>query len=432
MPTVRVPAHRSSTAHLQAVYPFIAESGLGGRGVFIGQDLFGGGSFCYDPFELYQQGILTDPNMILLGHIGRGKSSLVKTYILRQQVFGRKAAVMDPKGEYGDLAAALGVTPLRLSPGGRIRLNPLDPGPGADDLDPEETVARQETLLTSIAEAALNRRLNPAEQTACRLALDHTRLRTNKPTIPEVAAALLKPNHASAGRAHTQVDRLTEDGRELALELLRLCEGDLRGMFDGQTSIDIDWDGPLVIVDLSALHQSDALPILMTCAAAWLQAAFARPNAGKRIVVVDEAWSILRTVGIARWMQANFKLSRAYGIQNLIVMHRISDLKATGDAGSEQRQIAEGLLADAGTRVVYAQSEDEIIGARELLGLTSTEANLLPTLGRGEAVWKVGSRSYVVRHLLGRSEQALVDTDSRMNAEEPMPMQPIIPAKVSG
>lgn len=413
---VHIAAHRVSTANLQAVYPFIAETGLGGRGVYIGQDLFGGGSFCYDPFELYAQQILTDPNMIVLGHIGRGKSSLIKTYVLRQQVFGRKAAIMDPKGEYDDLAAALGVTPLRLMPGGHIRLNPLDPGPGAGELEVEETVARQEALLTSISEAALNRRLNPAEQTACRLALDHCRAKSDKPTIPEVAVALLKPNYASAGRAHTTPDRLAEDGRELALELLRLCEGDLRGMFDGQTSIDIDWDGPLVIIDLSVLHQSDALPILMTCAAAWLQAAFARPGAGKRIIVVDEAWSILKTVGIARWMQANFKLSRAYGIQNLIVMHRVSDLKATGELGSETRTIAEGLLSDAGTRVVYAQSPDELLSARELLGLTGTEANLLPSLGRGEAVWKVGSRSFVVRHMLGRAERALVDTDRRMAA----------------
>lgn len=415
---MKVPAHRVSTAHLQAAYPFIAETGLGGRGVFIGQDLIGGGSFCYDPFELYAQGVLTDPNMIVLGHIGRGKSSLIKTYVLRQQVFGRKAAIMDPKGEYDDLAAALGVTPLRLTPGGSIRINPLDPGPGADELDVEETITRQESLLTSISEAALNRRLTPVEQTACRLALDHCRTRTVKPVIPEVAAALLKPNYASAGRAHTTPERLAEDGRELALELLRLCEGDLRGMFDGQTTIDIDWDGPLVIVDLSALHQSDALPILMTCTAAWLQSAFARPGAGKRIIVVDEAWAILKTVGIARWMQANFKLSRAYGIQNLIVMHRASDLKATGEVGSETRQIAEGLLTDAGTRVIYSQSQDELVTARELLGLTGTECELLPNLGRGEAVWKVGHRSFVVRHMLGRTERAMVDTDARMASKK--------------
>lgn len=412
--SVRVPAHRVSTAHLQAAYPFIAEAGLGGRGVFIGQDLFGGGSFCYDPFEFYSQGLLTDPNMIVLGHIGRGKSSLVKTYIIRQQVFGRKAAVMDPKGEYADLAAALGVTPIRLSPGGAIRLNPLDPGPGGKELRLDETVARQEALLTSISEAALKRRLLPPEQTACRLALDHCRSKSDQPTIPDVATALLRPNYQSASRAHTNAERLAEDGRDIALELLRLCEGDLRGMFDGQTSIDVDWDGPLVIIDLSVLHQSDALPILMTCASAWLQSAFARPGAGKRIIVIDEAWSILKTVGIARWLQANFKLSRAYGIQNMIVMHRVSDLKATGDIGSETRTIAEGLLSDAGTRVIYAQSPDEIVHAAELLDLSHTESALLPNLGRGEALWKVGSRSFVVRHMLGRSELALVNTDARM------------------
>lgn len=412
--SVRVPAHRVSTAHLQAAYPFIAESGLGGRGVYIGQDLFGGGSFCYDPFEFYSQGYLTDPNMIVLGHIGRGKSSLVKTYLIRQQVFGRKAAVMDPKGEYGDVAAALGVAPLRLSPGGAIRLNPLDPGPAADELKNDETIARQEALLTSISEAALKRRLQPAEQTACRLALDTVRSKSPQPTIPEVAAALLRPNYQAASRAHATIDRLAEDGRDIALELLRLCEGDLRGMFDGPTSIDLDWDGPLVIIDLSVLHQSDALPILMTCASAWLQSAFARPGAGKRIIVIDEAWSILKTVGIARWLQANFKLSRAYGIQNMIVMHRVSDLKATGDVGSETRTISEGLLSDAGTRVIYAQSPDEIVHAAELLDLSNTEASLLPSLGRGEALWKVGSRSFVVRHMLGRAELALVNTDARM------------------
>ena len=95
-------------------------------------------------------------------------------------------------------------------------------------------------------------------------------------------------------------------------------------------------------------------------------------------------------------------------------MHRPSDLKATGAAGSEQRTIAEGLLTDAGTRVVYAQASDEIPSAKELLGLTSTEAQILPMLGRGEALWRVGTHAFLVRHLLGSSELDLVNTDARM------------------
>src|SRR6266511_3482228 len=69
-------AHRVTTAHLQAAYPFISEGGLGSDGVYIGRDVFGG-SFCYCPFTLYGKEI-TGPNMLVIGQIGYAKSSLVK------------------------------------------------------------------------------------------------------------------------------------------------------------------------------------------------------------------------------------------------------------------------------------------------------------------------------------------------------------------
>src|SRR5262245_66434880 len=124
------PGHRGTTAHVQAAYPFVAEGGLGGRGVYIGRDVYGG-SFCYDPWELYGKE-LTSPNAVVIGIVGRAKSSLVKTYVLSQSVFGRQAWIIDVKGEYERLAAAIGVRPIALSPGGQVRLNPLTPR-GAPD-----------------------------------------------------------------------------------------------------------------------------------------------------------------------------------------------------------------------------------------------------------------------------------------------------------
>ena len=131
----RVPAHQVTTRNLGAAYPFIAEAGLGRRGVVIGDDLLGG-SFVFDPFELYAAGVVSNPNMVVFGQIGRGKSAFVKSFLWRQAVFGRRAWVVDPKGEYGDLADAWGVRPVALRPGGAIRLNPLDPGPDDDDAGP--------------------------------------------------------------------------------------------------------------------------------------------------------------------------------------------------------------------------------------------------------------------------------------------------------
>ena len=120
-----VPAHEATTRHLGAAYPFAAEPGLGTAGALVGRDLLGG-LFCYDPFLLYREAAITNPNMVVFGQIGRGKSAFVKTYLWRQAVFGRKAWVVDPKGEYGALARAFGTRPMSLRPGGSIRLNPLD------------------------------------------------------------------------------------------------------------------------------------------------------------------------------------------------------------------------------------------------------------------------------------------------------------------
>jgi hypothetical protein len=409
------PAHRATTAHLQAVYPFVAEGGPGSRGVYIGRDLFGG-AFCFDPWELYSAGVLTSPNVLVLGQIGRGKSTFVKAFLWRQQVFGRRAWIVDPKGEYSRLAAACGATPLRIAPGAGIRLNPLDSAGPGKGLGHDEVIRRQGELLCSLAAASLGRALLPEERTAAELAVAAVAGRRGKATIPAVVESLLVPDAASAAAVHTTADALAVDGRAVALELRRLVEGDLAGMFDGPTTPGISLEGPLVVLDLSALYTSAALGILMTCTTAWLHAALVRGDGVRRLVVVDEAWAILSNLGIARWLQAGFKLSRAYGVANIAVVHRLSDLRAAGADGSEQQRLAQGLLADSETRVIFGQPPSELETATELVGLTETEAELLPQLPRGVALWKLGQRSFLVEHRLGRREAALVDTDARMSA----------------
>jgi len=403
-------AHRATTAQLQALYPFVAEPGLGARGAYIGQDLLGG-AFAYDPWELYHAGRITSPNALVIGQIGRGKSALVKSYVWRQLVFGRQAWLIDPKGEYGPLAEACNVTPVCLRPGGPVRLNPLDTPAG----EPADAARRQSELLASLASASLGRALRPAERAAADVALRTVAAR-RPPTIPAVVYALLEPDAHGAAALRTDVASLAADGRDVALELRRLAEGDLCGMFDGATTSGIDLSAPLVVLDLSAVYSSAALGILMTCATAWLHTTFRQADGVRRIIVVDEAWAVLSDLAIARWLRASTKLSRAYGVATLVVVHRLSDLTSAGEQGSEQVRLARGLLADVETRVVYGQPPSEVENARDLLGLSDVEAELLPRLPRGVALWKVGTRTFLVEHRLGRAERRIVDTDARMSA----------------
>ena len=84
-----------------------------------------------------------------------------------------------------------------------------------------------------------------------------------RPDRPRVCIGL-RPSEEMAGGLATTAEALAQATRQAALGLQRLCEGDLRGMFDGPTTPGLDLDAPLVVLDLHAVYDSSALGILMT------------------------------------------------------------------------------------------------------------------------------------------------------------------------
>jgi type IV secretory pathway VirB4 component len=405
------PAHRATSRHAQALYPFMASGGLGSQGVFIGRDS-GGGAFVYDGWVLYGREELKDANLIVFGRLGQGKSALIKTFIWRSLVFGRRAFVLDVKHEYGPLCELAGVVPIKLEPGGNVRLNPLASRP--------EEHAQLE-LLRAIAQTALGGSLTQAEAGALREALhvirDHT---SSDPTLPELTDVLFEPTGEMAAALRATPSELAKDTRRVALALQDLCDGPLRGMFDGPTTPGLDLDDRLVVIDLHAIRDTAAVGILMACASAWLSALLERmaeaPGSDRLINVSDESWKIVQHTGLGEWFQANFKLARRYGVMNVVALHKVSDLQAAGDSGSRASRIAEGLIAEASTRVIYQQDEGQVPVTRQLLGLTDAEAHLITRLGPGQALWQVGRRSFVVQHHRSAIEARMTSTDTGMQA----------------
>ncbi len=159
--------------------------------------------------------------------------------------------------------------------------------------------------------------------------------------------------------------------------------GDLSGMFDAPSTVSFDPTTPMLSIDLSRLGGSGddtALVLAMTCASAWMESALSDPDGGRRWVIYDEAWRLMRHVGLLERMQSQWKLSRGLGIANLMVIHRLSDLLSAGDAGSRGRVLAEGLLADCSTRIIYRQEPDQLAAAASLLGLTGVETQAVSAL----------------------------------------------------
>ncbi|MCG7523038.1 ATP-binding protein [Streptomyces sp. OfavH-34-F] len=427
---LRLPAHRMTTATVSGAYPFLAEGGLGAEGIFIGRDVHAEAAFCYDPFSLYSSGRVegfTNPNAVLAGIIGMGKSALAKSIATRAIAHGYRIYVpSDPKGEWTAVAEALGGNTIALGPGLAGRLNPLDAPARPASVSGEdwagEVRKRRLLLLAALARTVLKRDLLPMEHTALDVALDLV--------VAEADAAGTVP--LLGGIAHTlgspeRLDRALgdESGRvgsaaqDLAHALRRLVHGDLSGMFDAPTTVAFDPATPMLSIDLSRLGSTGedvALVLAMTCASAWMESALADPDGGRRWVIYDEAWRVMRHVGLLERMQSQWKLSRGLGIANLMIIHRLSDLLSAGDAGSRGRVLAEGLLADCSTRIIYRQEPDQLAAASSLLGLTGVETQAVSALTKGRGLWKVAGRSFITQHLLHPAERDLFDTDARMGA----------------
>ncbi|WP_137843354.1 ATP-binding protein [Microbacterium sp. 2FI] len=412
---MKLPKHQDTSATLAGHYPFLAEAGLGSAGVFIGQDLYSGGSFVYDPWVLYQRGLITAPNIVLAGIVGSGKSSLAKSLYTRSLPFGRRVYVPgDPKGEHTAIAEAVGGRAIILGHGLRNRLNPLDEGhrpSSTSDAEWESQVAsRRRDLIGALAETVLDRSLTPLEHTAIDLALVDTVRTADIPTLPMVVQRVLAP-----AAAENRDGRLADDGRIVGHALRRLVAGDLAGLFDGPSTVRFDPSLPMMSLDLSRVAENSTLiSVLMTCSSAWMESALADPDGGQRWVVYDEAWRLMAYPALLRRMDAQWRLARHFGIANMLIFHKLTDLDNVGDSGSAMRALASSLLANAETRIIYRQEPDQLGSTATALGLTTTEQNLLPTLGTGQGLWRVKDRSFVVQHQLHPAELAAFDTTARM------------------
>lgn len=440
---VKAEAFRGHTGSVAGVYPYLHGGSLPPIGVYMGWDTMTMQAFSAHPSGWVKQGLVTNPNIMITGVPGSGKSAHIKALAFRLMVLGMRTLIAgDVKGEYALLCRHLGVEPVRLGPGLSGRLNPLDAGPLGADLDqivdPAELHARLKeihrrrlTLLKALLELQLRRFLNPQEEECLDIAVrevtgelyGQSNLLT--PTLPTVYAKLKDPTAAMARELRVRGDDVQTAREHMApirAALGTMIHGHLGGLFDEATSIELDWDAPLQSVDISALqHYGDeTVAMVLTCVSSWAQAAIDRPGR-PWIVVRDELWRQIQSGGAAmvRKIDADLRLSRATGTIQLLATHSLADFESLGAGGDEATAIAKELIAKCDTRIQLAQDTKPLSLTKEAIGLTEAECALLGGWGagqRGRALWKVGrvGGSHAVQLLLSATEKRLFETDERM------------------
>ncbi|WP_306211045.1 VirB4 family type IV secretion system protein [Actinoplanes sp. RD1] len=434
-----LPSFRGSTGQVQGLYPWLYGASMPPVGAYMGVDCLSGGAFSCHPIAWLHRGYITNPNMLITGVPGAGKSATIKAIAHRLMAYGVKAFVPgDIKNEYAPLARALGVEPVELGPGLPARLNPLDAGPLGDNLpsDPEllrerldEIQRRRITLLGSLITMRLGRELTPTEEAALSLAIQHAsgqataNSRLVDPTIPQVWALLRDPLPEMASEMRVpglDIGELREMIRPCADALGNMVQGSLSGLFDKPTTVRMDFDAPIQTVDLSRIdgRGDDTVAMTLACVSSWGQAAIDRPDGPVRLVIRDELWRAMRIPAMIRKVDSDLRLSRSQGTIQLLATHRLADFEAVGAAGSAEVAIARNLIASCDVRICLRQDTAPLAMTRDAIGLTDTEcAHIASWSGEqiGRAVWKIGrTSSHIVQTVLHPLERQLYYTNEKM------------------
>lgn len=398
------------------------------QALVIGRDRLSGATVAHDGISGYKNKLISSANAVLIGLLGSGKSSLIKSvYVARQLTMRRRRAVVFDKkprtdgtvssneeGEYAELTRHFGAEPFRLEIGGDGKsstvLNLLDPvilqGGG---------VSTQQALLVTMAELSGSKELNEFQLKA--VASTHKRVlgefesRDRVPVLEDFVARIHEvPDLEEFRSMPTRVkDDFALAAWQTKFMFERMLTDELAGLFDGETSKHVSLNQKLTTFDISALPEDGpSVSMVMAVGNAWLLGMLRRQPGWNTSMIAEEGWYLTRG-SAGKLLQANAKLSRALGLQIVTAFHHLSDIPRDSAAIS--------LIQEAQTAHLFKQEHehdiDEIV---RLFGIDPANAEALRQLRVGEHFLKVGTRREIrVEHVRSELETLFTDTDAGMN-----------------
>ncbi|GGL42592.1 VirB4 family type IV secretion system protein [Planomonospora parontospora] len=389
------------TTALAAAFPFTSPdlaAPAGETSVLYGMS--GSGVVLWDRFAQ------DNHNSVTLARSGAGKSFFTKLETLRLLYQGVEVAVVDPEDEYARLARAVGGTYLRLGAAG-VRWNPLDLPAGHGPHD--DVLARRALFLQTLIATMLGTPLTAQSRAALDAAVLATYATvgiTRDPKTWSRPAPLLADLVAQLAASAS--------GAELATQLAPYVTGSYRELFDGPTTTAPS--GHLIVFSLRDLPEEiKSVGTLLALDAIWRRVANPRDRR-KRLVVVDEAWLLMREAEGARFLFRMAKAARKHWAGLAVITQDAADL-----LGSD---LGQAIVANAASQILLRQAPQAIGAVGDAFNLSEGERQFLLTAERGEALMVAGPASRVAFQVTASdAEAALITSDpaelARLEATEP-------------
>ncbi|NKQ59023.1 DUF87 domain-containing protein [Amycolatopsis sp. K13G38] len=343
-------------------------------------------------------------NSVILGRSGAGKSYLVKLELLRSLYRGIEIAVVDPEDEYARLASAVGGTYVHLGAAG-VRLNPFDlpihTRPDGRRTAPKDALIRRSLFLHTVIAVLVGGELEAAERAALDRGIAATYQQVGITadartwTRPSPTLRTLRDQLATAGQAGDRA------AAELAARLHPYVEGAFKQLFDGPTTTNPE--GHLVVFSLRDLpDELKPIGTLLTLDAVWRRVsnpAIRRP----RLVVVDEAWLLMKEKSGAEFLFRMAKASRKHWAGLTVATQDTADVLGN--------DLGKAVVANAATQILLRQASQAIDEITQTFDLSAGERQFLLSADRGQGLLSAGTQRVAFQSIASPTEHYLVTSN---------------------
>ncbi|HEX6462246.1 MAG TPA: DUF87 domain-containing protein [Candidatus Saccharimonadales bacterium] len=389
-----------NTGALSTSFPFTSADLTQEKGILYGINMHNNGLVIFDRFSL------ENANMVVFAKSGAGKSYTVKLEALRSMMMGAEVIIVDPENEYQRLCEAVGGSYIRLSLSSDTRINPFDLPRVIDSDDAEDALRANLITLHGLlrlmmggaqlaASGSYMPALSPVEEADLDQALIDTYARagitsdplthnSQPPTINDLYETLL---------------HMGGSGPQLAQRLRKYTSGTFAGIFSQQSNVNVN--NQMVVFNIRDL-EDELRPVAMYIILSYIWNK-TRSDQRKRLLLVDEAWQLMKYDDSANFLFSLAKRARKYYLGLTTITQDVEDFMGS--------KMGRAIVANASMQILLKQSTSAVDVLAEIFKLTDEEKKRLAQFPVGQGLFFAGQSHVHMQIIASQTEHSLITTN---------------------
>jgi len=392
-----------STGAISTSFPFTSADLSQDNGILYGINMHNSGLVIFDRFSL------ENGNSVVFAKSGAGKSFTVKLEALRSLMFGTEIFIIDPENEYERMCDAVAGAYVRLSLNSNTRINPFELPQVVDSEEADNALRSNLITLHGLlrlmmggaqsqmlgGNSALVPALSPVEEADLDAALIDTYAKAGITQDPLTHSAV-PPTIADL---YDTLLHMGGTGPQLAQRLRKYTSGTFAGIFSQQSNINVN--NPLVVFNIRDL-EDELRPVAMYIVLNFIWNK-TKADMKKRILIVDEAWQLMKYEDSANFLFSLAKRARKYNLGITTITQDVEDFMGS--------RMGRAIVANASMQMLLKQSSSAVDVLSDVFKLTEEEKKRLGQFPVGQGLFFAGQNHVHIQVVASPTETSLITTN---------------------